>query len=65
MAAIASDVSGMSVVYDKEGVDPCKCDAHYGQRFHQRPARFRYVGADLLRGVRRAAAEAGAGQDHR
>ena len=32
MAAMASAVRGMSVVYDKEGTDPCKCDAYYGQR---------------------------------
>ncbi len=29
MAAKASAVSGMRVVYDKEGVDPCKCRAVY------------------------------------
>ena len=29
MAAMASAVSGMRVVYDKEGIDPCKCATHY------------------------------------
>jgi len=28
IAVRASTVKGMSVVYDKEGVDPCECDAH-------------------------------------
>ena len=29
MAARASTPSGIRVVYDKEGVDPCKCATHY------------------------------------
>jgi hypothetical protein len=36
MAAMASDVRGMSVAYHKEGTDPGECHAHYGQRLHQR-----------------------------
>jgi hypothetical protein len=38
MTAMASTVSGMSVTYDKEGIDPRKCHAvpctaaHDGQR---------------------------------
>jgi len=39
MAAIASAVSGMSVVYHKEGTETCKRDAHHGQRVHQRRRR--------------------------
>ena len=31
MAAMASVVSGMRAVYDEEGTDPCKRDAHHGQ----------------------------------
>jgi secondary thiamine-phosphate synthase enzyme len=34
MAAMASTVSGMSVVYDKEGTDPCKCHAVYCTAAH-------------------------------
>jgi len=34
MAAMASAVSGMRVVYDKEGVDPCKCQAVYCTAAH-------------------------------
>jgi len=36
MTAMAFAVSGMRVVCDKEGLDPCKCDAHNRQRIHQR-----------------------------
>ena len=32
MPAMASAVSGMRVVCDKEGVDPCRCDAYYCER---------------------------------
>ncbi len=30
---MVSTVSGMRVVYDKEGIDPCKCDAHTASVF--------------------------------
>jgi hypothetical protein len=36
MAARASTVTGMRVVYDKEGTDPCQRDAHYRIRVYQR-----------------------------
>jgi thiamine phosphate synthase YjbQ (UPF0047 family) len=39
MAARASTVSGMSVVYHKEGADPGECHAHFCQRVHQRRRR--------------------------
>jgi hypothetical protein len=35
IAARASTVSGMSVVYDKEGTDPCSGDAHYCECVYQ------------------------------
>jgi hypothetical protein len=31
MAARASTGRGIRVVYDKEGIDPCKRDAHHGE----------------------------------
>jgi hypothetical protein len=37
---MVSAVSGMSVAYDKEGVDPCMSDAHHFQRIAQ-PSRRR------------------------
>jgi hypothetical protein len=49
---MASAVSGMRVVYDKEGVDPCIGDAHYFERIHQRR---REWPAPRLRGVARGA----------
>ena len=60
MASIASAVSGMSVVYDKEGTDPCIGYAHHGQRVHQRrrerpPPRLRGVAG---KGVQQAAPSA-------
>jgi len=39
IAARASAVRGMRVVYDKEGTDPCISDAHYCQRVYQRRRR--------------------------
>ena len=39
MVAMASAVSGMRVVYDKEGIDPCIGYAHYCECVHQRRCR--------------------------
>jgi hypothetical protein len=39
MAAMASTVRGMSVVYDKEGVDPGQCPEYHTPHFHQRRRR--------------------------
>jgi hypothetical protein len=36
MAARASAVSGMRVVYDKEGIDPGQCPKHCTPHFHHR-----------------------------
>jgi secondary thiamine-phosphate synthase enzyme len=36
MAARASTGRGMSVVYDKEGIDPGQCPEHHTPHFHQR-----------------------------
>ena len=34
IAPMASTVRGMRVVYDKEGIDPCKCYAYYCECVH-------------------------------
>jgi hypothetical protein len=39
MAAMASAVSGMRVVYDKEGIDPGQCPEYHTPHFHQRRRR--------------------------
>jgi hypothetical protein len=39
MAAMASAVRGMSVVYDKEGTDPGQCPEYHTPHFHQRRRR--------------------------
>ena len=44
MALMASAVRGMRVVYDKEGIDPCGGDAHYGGCVHQRRGRCKHRG---------------------
>jgi hypothetical protein len=61
MAAMASTVRGMRVVYHKGGTAPCKCHAvsstaaHHCQRVHQRR---RTGSARRLRGVARKAGAA-------
>jgi hypothetical protein len=39
IVAMASAVSGMRVVYDKEGVDPGQCPEHHTPHFHPRRRR--------------------------
>ena len=66
------DASPQRYHHNRTGED--NADAHHKRQImgrevvvadHRRQARLRPLGADLLRRVRRPAAQAGAGQDHR
>ena len=59
IARMAPAVRGVRLVYQKEGADPCKCDAHYRQCVCQRRR------ARVARRLRGVARKAGAACAHR